>query len=92
MLHEEFAHFCEEGYHEINRWLLQHNVQAEVDRAPTREVTGEHVGPATIEGYTVMHDHNGPNVALIAALTPQGVRTFARSTDPATMAKVLAGH
>lgn len=34
MLHEEFAHFCEEGYHEINRWLLQHNVQAEVDLRP----------------------------------------------------------
>ena len=66
------------------------DVQAEVDRAPTREVTGEHVGPATIEGYTVMHDHNGPNVALIAALTPQGVRTFARSTDPATMATLVA--
>ncbi len=66
------------------------DVQAEVDRAPTRQVTGDHVGPATIEGYAVMHDHNGPNVALIAALTPQGVRTFARSSDPATMATLVA--
>ncbi|HQV57645.1 MAG TPA: sigma factor, partial [Ilumatobacteraceae bacterium] len=33
------------------------DVQAEVDRFPTREVTGEHVGAATIEAYTVMHDH-----------------------------------
>ncbi len=66
------------------------DVQSEVDRAPTREVTGDHVGPATIEGYTVMHDHNGPTVALIAALTAQGARTFARSTDPATMASLVA--
>ncbi len=34
VLHEEFAHFCEEAYHEINRWLVQHNVQPEVDLRP----------------------------------------------------------
>jgi len=66
------------------------DVQDEVDRAPTRAVTGDHVGPATIEGYTVMHDHNGPAEALVAALTPEGVRTFARSNDPALMATLVA--
>ena len=34
ILHEEFAHFSEEGYHEINRWLVQHHVQPEVDLRP----------------------------------------------------------
>ena len=66
------------------------DVQAEVDRTPTREVTGEHVGAATVEGYTVMHDHTGPVEALIAALTPGGVRTFARSRDRAAMDALIA--
>ncbi len=34
ILHDEFAHFSEEGYHEINRWLVQHHVQPEVDLRP----------------------------------------------------------
>jgi hypothetical protein len=53
MLHEEFAHFCEEGYHEINRWLLQHNVQAGVDLRPivkrNRSTPGQG-GPQTPSG------------------------------------------
>jgi acetyl-CoA C-acetyltransferase len=65
------------------------DVQDEVDRAPTRAVTGDHVGAATIEAYTVMHDHNGPTEALLTALTPQGTRTFARSTEPVTMAQLV---
>lgn len=70
---------------------FQHaDVQDEVDRFPTREVTGEHVGAATIEAYTVMHDHTGPLEALISALTPAGVRTYARSSDAASMASLMA--
>ena len=66
------------------------NVQAEVDRFPTREVTGDHVGPATIEAYTVMHDHRGPTEALVSALTPAGVRTFARSAEADLMAELMS--
>lgn len=66
------------------------DVQDEVDRFPTREVTGDHVGMATIEAYTVMHDHTGPVEALLSALTPDGVRTFGRSKDPAAMASLMA--
>ncbi|MPY94725.1 MAG: hypothetical protein GEV08_17185 [Acidimicrobiia bacterium] len=65
------------------------DVQEEVDRFPTREVIATHVGPATIEAYTVMHGHEGPEVALVAALTPEGRRTWARSTDAATMAAMM---
>jgi len=34
VLHEEFAHFIEEGYHEINRWLVERRVLPEVDLRP----------------------------------------------------------
>lgn len=69
---------------------FQHaDVQDQVDRFPTREVAEDHVGRATVESYTVMHGHEGPEVALIAALTPDGRRTWARSTDPATMASMM---
>ena len=34
VLHNEFSHFAEEGYHEINRWLMQRNVQPDVDLRP----------------------------------------------------------
>jgi hypothetical protein len=34
VLHEEFAHFSEEGYHETNRYLLERHVLPEVDLRP----------------------------------------------------------
>ncbi|MFT3666847.1 DUF1631 family protein [Piscinibacter sp.] len=34
VLHEEFAHFVEEGFHEINTWLVQRRVMPEVDLRP----------------------------------------------------------
>ena len=34
VLHDEFAHFAEEAYHEINRWLIQQRVLPEVDLRP----------------------------------------------------------
>jgi Protein of unknown function (DUF1631) len=48
VLHEEFAHFCEENYHEVNRWLLQNNVQPEVDLRPF--VRRNRNSPATAPG------------------------------------------
>jgi acetyl-CoA C-acetyltransferase len=65
------------------------DVQQEVDRFPTREVLVEHEGPATVESYTVMHDHQGPTEALIVLLTAAGERTMVRSTDPAVMAHLV---
>ncbi len=40
VLHEELAHFAEEGYHETNRWLLQRQVLPEVDLRPFIRRTG----------------------------------------------------
>ncbi len=34
LLHAEFAALAEEAYHEINRWLLEHRVMADVDLRP----------------------------------------------------------
>ncbi len=34
VLHAEFAHFAEEGYHETNRFLLERNVLPEIDLRP----------------------------------------------------------
>ncbi len=65
------------------------DVQDVVDTFPTREVSADHRGPATVESYTVMHGAEGPEVALIAALTPDGQRTWTRSTDAATMASMM---
>ena len=33
VLHEEFAQFVEEGYHEINKWLVQRRVLQDQDSA-----------------------------------------------------------
>jgi len=65
------------------RW---ENCQAAVDALPARAFTVDHDGAATIEAYTVMHGRHGAEVALAACLTPDGVRTWARSDDPDTMA------
>ena len=34
VLHDEFAQFVEEAYHETNRWLIQRRVLPEVDLRP----------------------------------------------------------
>jgi len=34
VLHDEFAHFAEEAYHELNRFLVQQHVMPEVDLRP----------------------------------------------------------
>lgn len=34
VVHDEFAHFAEEAYHETNRWLIQQRVLPEIDLRP----------------------------------------------------------
>jgi acetyl-CoA C-acetyltransferase len=65
------------------------DVQDEVDRFPSREVAPGYEGPATLESYTVMHGHEGPEVALLAALTPDGRRILGRNRDQSTMAGLM---
>jgi acetyl-CoA C-acetyltransferase len=72
--------------HEVDR------PQAEADNAERRAVVEDHHGSATMEAWTVMHDRDGsPETAFVAALTAEGARTWAASTDTDVMAALLAG-
>jgi len=55
VLHEEFAQFVEEGYHEINAWLLQRRVMPEVDLRPyiKRSVNSAWVGSVASGVHTL---------------------------------------
>jgi hypothetical protein len=55
VLHEEFAHFAEEAYHEINRWLIQQRVLPEIDLRPfirrTRNAAWSPSGTGPASGF-----------------------------------------
>lgn len=57
------------------------DVQAEVDKVESTPVDRDYAGPVTVEAYTVMHDHDGPEFGLCAAKTPAGARTWGKVTD-----------
>jgi Protein of unknown function (DUF1631) len=45
ILHDEFAHYAEEAYHDTNRWLVQQRVLPEVDLRPfIRRSRNQYVG------------------------------------------------
>ena len=67
------------------------DVQDEVDAVPTRTVVAEHDGPVTIEAYTVMHGRDGaPETGIATALTADGARVWATTTDADLMASMVA--
>jgi acetyl-CoA C-acetyltransferase len=56
--------------------------QPDVDASPTRAVAGDHEGPVTVEAYTVLHERDGsPQLGIVGALTADGARTWANTTD-----------
>ncbi len=60
--------------------------QDEIDARGGHEVVGDHVGPASIETWTVLHERgSGPARALLACRTPQDTRTWAWSEDAELM-------
>ncbi len=61
VLHEEFAKFVEEGYHEINAWLVQRRVMPEVDLRPyiKRSANSAWVGSVA----SGMHTLGGPSTS-----------------------------
>ena len=61
------------------------DVQPAVDRVPKTPVDEHYDGAVTVEAYTVMHDHDGPQVGLCALRTPGGARTWGRVDDPDTV-------
>ena len=63
-------------------------MQDQVSRVVTTVLDEDYSGDATVEAYTVMHDHDGPEVGLCALRTPAGGRTWGRVTDPAAAAEM----
>lgn len=60
--------------------------QARIDARPRRPVPADHRGTAEIEATCVMHGRDGePALAIVSALTPDGARVLANSTDHDTM-------
>lgn len=91
VLHEEFAHFAEEAYHETNRWLIQQRVLPEIDLRPfirrTRNSYGTPVtggaapsAPAPVTGASA-HGRLGSVGEETRLMTRAG--GFARGSDHA---------
>jgi acetyl-CoA C-acetyltransferase len=63
-------------------WTATPDVQAEVDAAqPTQPLVDTFEGTATVAAYTVAHDREGPQNALVVLDVPGG-RTLARAYEP----------
>jgi acetyl-CoA C-acetyltransferase len=60
---------------------------AEVDRP--LPLDGDHVGPATVVGYTVVFAGGVPSHAIAVCDTPAGARTVVRSDDAAVCAAMM---
>jgi len=66
------------------------DVQAEVDALPCRKRAEGYVGDAEVESYTVVHDRDGqPQRGICALRTPDQRRTWASTTDPATVRELV---
>ena len=65
------------------------NVQSEIDKNPLREVDENPKGQATIEAYTVMHNREGPEIALISSLMSDGRRALTTTDDEFLMAEMM---
>ncbi|MGI9614078.1 MAG: acetyl-CoA acetyltransferase [Acidimicrobiales bacterium] len=68
------------------------DVQDAVDEVPRTAVDEAFEGDATVEAYTVMHDHEGPQLGLCALKTPDGARTWGRVTDVDTASAMTANE
>ncbi len=65
--------------------------QDEIDALPSREVSTDHDGPATVETYTVMHDKSGePERGLFALRLDDGRRAWGVTEDADTLALMVA--
>lgn len=59
------------------------DVQPEVDALPTREVADAHLGPMTVEAWTVMHGRDGePENGIAVGLLDDGRRAWATTAEP----------
>jgi acetyl-CoA C-acetyltransferase len=56
---------------------------------PPVPLDGDHVGPATVVGYTVVFQGGAPSHAIAVCDTPSGGRTVVRSEDGALLAAMM---
>lgn len=64
--------------------------QDEVDASPTREVAVDFEGDVTVEAWTVLHERDGsPQLGLVGALTSDGARTWANTSEPDLLAVLV---
>ena len=62
--------------------------QGRIDLTPARRVASDHLGPARIEAWTVMHGRDGAaERAHAACLTPDGARVWGVTDDTSIMAR-----
>jgi acetyl-CoA C-acetyltransferase len=57
---------------------------------PQRTCTDDHVGPATVEAYTVMTGRDGDDVGLLAVRLDDDRRAWCRTGDPGTIGWLTA--
>ena len=87
VLHEEFAHFAEEAYHETNRWLIQQRVLPEIDLRPFIRRT--RAGGSTLGSSGASAPAPGPNSVFARSNVGEETRMmtraggFARGSDHA---------
>ncbi|MCA1843098.1 MAG: hypothetical protein LC792_07875, partial [Actinobacteria bacterium] len=64
--------------------------RAKIEATPARVAAGSYAGPAIVETSTVLYNREGePALGIMAALTPDGRRALANSTDPSTMKSMV---
>jgi len=69
------------------------SAQAAFDAESTTEIVTGHVGPATLEAWTVRHDRDGrPDLAMAALRVNGGGRALAGSDDPELVERLVSGE
>lgn len=65
------------------------NVQAEIDRLPSRETLAEFHGDVSIESYTAMYGAEQPTIGHFACLTPDGKRVWVNTEDKSLLQAMI---
>jgi acetyl-CoA C-acetyltransferase len=68
---------------------LIEDVSDEFDAIPRRKIIEAYNGPASVESYSVVVNHDGPHQVTTTALTEDGHRVWGRSHDADLMQAVL---
>ena len=61
----------------------------EINAHPKREVAIDPIGKSIIESYTVLHDREGANKALVTSLMDDGKRALSSTTDLEIMESMM---